>query len=590
MKNRIKFWRLRNLHIIAALIVLTPSLVIGQVQVKKRPNVIVVMTDDQGYGDIGAHGNTMIRTPNLDRLHSQSVRFTNFHVDPTCSQTRSSLMTGRYSTRTGVWHTIMGRSLMYHDEVAMSQYFSDAGYRTGFFGKWHLGDNYPMRPQDRGFQEVVAHGGGGITQTPDYWGNTYFNDTYYHNGTPEKFTGYCTDVFFDNALRFIEQNKSDPFFVYLPTNVPHGPFNVADKYSGPYREKGVSERMANFYGMIENADENMGRLMSKLKELDLEANTILIFLTDNGTAAGVARSNSQNRNSNATSWKGFNSGMRGQKGSPYDGGHRVPLFIRWPAGGVGGGQDIPTLAAHFDILPTLVEYCGLKRPEHVKFDGRSLDPLIRNQSQQWPDRTLFVHVQRQEIPPKWTRSAIMTDRWRLNNQNELYDIKSDPGQSTNIANEHPEVMSVLRAAYEEWWTSLTPAFDQYARIVIGSDHENPANLTCHDWHSNQVPWNQNMIRNAPSANGYWMIQVSQSGKYEITLRQRPTIARFPIQANYARIKIGDIEARKAIPDGATAVTLSMELKAGPARMQTWFSEEDSEKSRGAFFVEAHRVD
>ena len=184
----------------------------------------------------------------------------------------------------------------------------------------------------------------------------------------------------------------------------------------------------------------------------------------------------------------------------------------------------------------------------------------------------------------------MTDRWRLNNRDELYDMTSDPGQSENVANEHPEVMSVLRAGYEEWWTSLTPAFDQYARIVIGSDYENPANMTCHDWHSSQVPWNQNMIRNAPRANGYWMIHVSQPGKYEVTLRQRPTIARFPIQANHARVKIGEIEARKAIPDGATAVTLSMDLKPGPARMQTWFSDEGSGESRGAFFVEARRVD
>ena len=259
----------------------------------RQPNVVLIMTDDQGYGDIGAHGNTMIRTPNLDHLHSQSIRFTNFHVDPTCSPTRSALMTGRYSTRTGVWHTIMGRSLMFSDEVTMAQVFESAGYRTGIFGKWHLGDNHPMRPQDRGFQESVVIGGGGITQTPDFWGNDYFDDTYSHNGVPEKYSGYCTDVFFENALRFIEKNRTTPFFAYVPTNVPHGPFNIADTYSRPYRDKGVPADMTNFYGMIENADENIGRLLAKLKEWGLDENTLVIFMTDNGTAAGVARPNAK---------------------------------------------------------------------------------------------------------------------------------------------------------------------------------------------------------------------------------------------------------------------------------------------------------
>ena len=209
-----------------------------------RPNVVLVMTDDQGYGDVAAHGNTMIRTPNLDRLHGQSVRLTDFHVDPTCSPTRSALMTGRYSSRTGVWHTIMGRSLLRRDEVTLGDLFAKNGYRTSMVGKWHLGDNYPLRPQDRGFQEVLCHGGGGIGQTPDYWGNDYFDDTYWHNGTPKPYTGYCTDVFFDAALKFIEKNRDRPFFAYIATNTPHGPLNVAEKYSQPYVERGVPAGMA----------------------------------------------------------------------------------------------------------------------------------------------------------------------------------------------------------------------------------------------------------------------------------------------------------------------------------------------------------
>ena len=252
----------------------------------RKPNVVLVMTDDQGYGDLGCHGNDLMATPNLDSLHAQSVRFTNFHVDPTCSPTRSALMTGRYSSRTGVWHTIMGRSLLGRDEVTVADVFAAAGYATGMFGKWHLGDNYPFRPEDRGFQEVLRHGGGGVGQAPDFWGNDYFDDTYWHNGVPTPFKGYCTDVFFDGALKFIEANKDKPFFAYVPTNAPHGPYRVAEKYAAIYKKKGVKGGRANFWGMITNIDENMGRLLARLEALGLERNTILIFMTDNGTSAG----------------------------------------------------------------------------------------------------------------------------------------------------------------------------------------------------------------------------------------------------------------------------------------------------------------
>ncbi len=348
----------------------------------KRPNVILVMTDDQGYGDLGCHGNDVIVTPNLDELYNQSIRLTDFHVDPTCSPTRSALMTGHYSSRTGVWHTIMGRSLLGKHEVTMADVFSSSGYKTAIFGKWHLGDNYPFRPQDRGFQEVLIHGGGGVGQGPDYWGNDYFDDTYFHNDTAKKFEGYCTDIWFDGALKFIEANKDRPFFCYVPTNAPHGPYNVADKYSKPYRDKGIDAKQANFYGMITNIDENMGRLMSRLKELGLEQNTILIFMTDNGTSGGHA------------------GGMRGKKGSEYEGGHRVPFFVRWPGGGVKEPGDVDRLSAHIDVLPTLIDLCSLTKPAGVKFDGASLAPLLKGKVSNWPDRTLLVHSQRIEQPEK----------------------------------------------------------------------------------------------------------------------------------------------------------------------------------------------
>ncbi|MDI1334552.1 MAG: arylsulfatase [Lacunisphaera sp.] len=549
-----------------------------------RPNVILIVTDDQGYGDIAVHGNTMIRTPQMDRLHDESARFTNFHVDPTCSPTRAALLTGRYSTRTGVWHTVMGRSLLAPDETTMADLFRRGGYRTALFGKWHLGDNYPLRPQDRGFEEVLTFGGGGIGQTPDFWGNDYFDDTFLHNGKPESFSGYCTDVFFNQALHFIEANKNRPFFVYLATNVPHSPFNVSDYYSRPYRERGVPTDMANFYGMIENADANLGRLRARLTELGLADNTIFVFMSDNGTAGGVAKPGKDG--ASGPGWKGFNAGMRGTKGSEYEGGHRDPLFIRWPAGGIDRGRDLRQLTAHIDLLPTLAEFCGLSVPANLALDGTSLVPLLRGDATTWPERTLFAHAQRKEIPPKWTHSAVMTDRWRFVNGVELYDLPADPGEQSDVASTHPDVVAALRQRYESWWTSLAPALARQIRIPLGTLAENPTRLNCMDWHAadGTIPWDQEQVAALPAANGVWKVEIAAAGRYRFTLRHRPAEAPIPLQATIARVRVGEREAKTAIPAGATAVTLDLNLPAGPADLQTFLDDKASGQSRGAFYV------
>ncbi|MHC4680832.1 MAG: arylsulfatase [Planctomycetota bacterium] len=546
----------------------------------KQPNVVLVMTDDQGYGDLGCHGNETITTPNLDELHAQSIRLTDFHVDPTCSPTRSALMTGHYSTRTGVWHTIMGRSLLGKHETTVADVFSSSGYRTAIFGKWHLGDNYPYRPQDRGFQEVLIHGGGGVGQGPDYWANDYFDDTYFHNGKVEKFEGYCTDIWFDGALKFIEANRNRPFFCYIPTNAPHGPYNVADKYSKPYRDKGVPDRQAAFYGMITNIDENMGRLMAGLRELNLEENTILIFMTDNGTSGGHA------------------GGMRGKKGSEYEGGHRVPFFIRWPGGRLREPGDVDRLSAHVDVLPTLVELCALKGPRGVTFDGTSLAPLLRGDASVWPDRTLLVHSQRIEHPQKWRKSAVMTQRWRLINGNELYDIKADPVQKNDVAGANPGVVEELRQSYERWWADLSRGFDEYCEIVIGSDKQNPTRLMSHDWHSPKPAWSQGAVRSGSKANGFWAVEIERDGTYEFELRRwareldAPINGAIPggkaISATSARLKVADADLSMPVPKDAHAVTFRAKLKAGKTRLQTWFTE-DNGASRGAYYVYAKRL-
>lgn len=555
----------------------------------RRPNVILVITDDQGYGDLACHGNPVIRTRHLDRLHSESVRFTNFHVDPLCSPTRSALMTGRYACRTGVWATIMGRSLLRRDEVSMAEVFSASGYRTGIFGKWHLGDNYPFRPQDRGFGEALVHGGGGVGQTPDYWGNTYFDDTYFRHGKPEKSRGYCTDVFFDAALRFIEAQRDRPFFVYLPTNAPHSPFNVAERYSRPYREQGLPAQLASFYGMITNIDENMGRLRASLKQLGLEDNTLLVWMTDNGSALGVMRADG------TSGFWGFNAGMRGAKGSPYEGGHRVPCFMRWPAAGIAGGRDIPRLAAHIDLLPTLIELAGLNSPRGVAFDGTSLAPLVTVRGG-LAERTLVVQVhQRQENgkwameqPRQWLGSAVMTDRWRLVNGGELYDLGADPGQTTDVAAGHAAVAAGLRKTYEDWYADVTRRAGEYCSIVLGSERENPVRLTCHDWHGDVVPWNHATIRKMPVANGFWAVEVERPGRYEFTLRHWPVEEDLALKAVSARVRIADADHSVPVTPGSSSVTLTADLKAGNTRLETWLTDRDG-VSRGAFFVYVRRL-
>lgn len=556
----------------------------------QQPNVILVMTDDQGYADLACHGNPTLKTPNLDTLYGQSLRLTDFHVSPTCSPTRAALMTGRYNNRTGVWHTIMGRSLLRADETTMADIFAAGGYRTGIFGKWHLGDNYPFRPQDHGFDDVLVHKAGGIGQGLDYWGNDYFDDTYFRNETPEKFEGYCTDIWFDEAIKFIETNKDRPFFCYIPTNAAHGPFYVGDEYSEPYEAQGIDSTRAKFYGMLTNIDDNMGKLTQRLKALDLWDNTILIFMTDNGgTPAGPGER--------------YNANMRGLKGSMYDGGHRVPFFIHWPAGGLDGGRDIDRLTAHIDVLPTLIELCGLKQPSGVRFDGTSLRSLLTGNAADWPDRTLVTDSQRVDHPIKWRRSATMTDQWCLINGESLYDIQADPSQQNDIADQHPDVVKALRAEYETWWDDTSARFDEYCEIIIGAPEQNPTPLMTHDVHG-KVVWNHRRVRDATPSDGFWAIEVAQDGNYELAVRRWPREVAQPINAvdssdrngsegivaTDVRLKIADIDETKPIPTGAEEVVFRVTLEAGKTRCQAWLVNGLNDgKVYGAYYVYAKRV-
>ncbi|MBK1829955.1 arylsulfatase [Verrucomicrobiaceae bacterium R5-34] len=527
------------------------------------PNVVMVITDDQGYGDLGYTGNPVVKTPNIDKLAKESTGLSDYHVGPTCSPTRCSLLTGHWTNRTGVWHTIMGRSMLRENEVTLGQMFKDNGYQTGMFGKWHLGDNYPYRPEDRGFTEVFRHGGGGVGQTPDVWNNAYFDGSYFHNGEIVPAKGFCTDVFFARANSFIRQcaEEKKPFFAYISTNAPHGPLHCPQEYLDMYSDQ--KDGIAAFYGMITNVDDNVAKTRELLKSLGIEKNTIFIFTTDNGTAYGA---------------KVFNAGMKGKKGSPYDGGHRVPFFIHWPAGGLDQEREVDTLTHMVDIVPTLLEMTDSKKPEKVKFDGLSIVKLLDPKSKDvaWPARYVISDSQRVRDPIKWRGSSVMSEKYRLINGKELYDIDADPGQKKNIAKDHPEVVKDMRDFYDAWWAELKPTFSQTTEIYLGHPDHPKVTLTAHDWIQKvYLPWHQGSVRSnkwqkPPKEGklkhvGHWAVKVVEDGKYRISLRRWPAESGAAINAA--------LPAGKAVPGasrafreeqgkaiGATAATLRIDGK------------------------------
>jgi arylsulfatase A-like enzyme len=571
-----------SLCVLAAVVTVCFSPTIAEGGPARPPNVILIMTDDQGYGEVAAHGNPVIKTPHLDRLHASSVRLTDFHVDPTCSPTRSALLTGRYSTRTGVWHTINGRSMMHPEELTLAEVFKASGYATAMIGKWHLGDNYPCRPEDQGFDHTVWHHGGGIGNGPDYWGNDYFDDTYKVNGAWQKFDGYCTDVWFEQAIQYIEQQREKSFFLYLTPNAPHGPYHVPERYAASYKEAGVPETMAKFYGMITNIDENIGRLRERLAALGLADNTLVIFMTDNGTTAGWI--------DEKAGFSSFNAGMRGWKGSVWEGGHRVPSFWHWPAGGISGGRDVPALTAHMDVLPTLVDLLGLEKPDGRPVDGISLGPVLQGHGQTMPDRSLFAHVQRAFIPPKWKDSVAMTQRWRLINGAELYDMTVDPGQQNDMARQHPDVVQTLRADYEKWWASLEPALQQTVRYTLGGA-ENPSTLASHDWlmpDTASAAWHQSQIEQGELINGAWAVNVEQAGTFEISLyRWAPSLNK-AMNRTAARLVIGGIDESLSLNADATCAVFRVQLPPGQTMLHTWLTRPDG-RQHGAYFTRVRRV-
>ncbi|MDN5204812.1 arylsulfatase [Fulvivirgaceae bacterium BMA10] len=548
---------------------------------ENRPNVILIMTDDQGYGDLGFHGNPHIKTPVLDSLARTSTRFTSFYVSPVCAPTRSSLMTGRHSLRTGIRDTYNGGAIMADSEVTIAEILKENGYRTGMFGKWHLGDNYPFRPEDQGFDETVWHASGGIGQVGDVknyyaFDSSYFDPELIRNGVFFKSKGYCSDVYTDEALHFIDQENDDPFFIYLSFNAPHTPLQLPkssyEMYqdvqvdAGSHMQKGYPVREMSdrdidaarkVYGMVSNIDDNLGRLFNHLNKKGLAENTIVIFLTDNGPQ--------QNR---------YNGGLRGRKGMVYEGGVKVPFFISY-GNKIPKDQNVDIPGAHIDVLPTLLSLCDIESTNISNpIDGKDLKPLIYGESVTWADRPLFFHWQR-GFPEPYRNVAVRKGDYKLVGNTahhanvedfELFNLAEDPYESVNLNLQLPDKVNELRSLFDDWYNNVIKEDNLVAfpRIPVGTEHENPVLLNRNDAKGAKGIWNQDLIY------GYWDVSVEETGSYDVRCYFRENVK----NSGRLKVRLGSIQRSKDHADTLTRLVEieNIELQKGNYQLETWFRE------------------
>ncbi len=559
-----------------------------------RPNVILIVIDDQAYGDLSCMGNPKLRTPNIDRLYRDGVWFPNHYGCPLCSPARASLMTGRYHYRTGVVDTSTGLAMMRPDETTLAQMLGHAGYRTGIFSKWHLGDHYPLRPIDRGFQEslickdaIVA----GIANPPN---NSLFDPILYHNEEPVKTHGYITDISFNAAMDFIEGSRGEPFFVYLPTNVVHNPLAVAAHYSAPFKAMGFDDYTATLYGVMVNLDENVGRLRARLQHLGLTEDTIILYTVDNGPIGP------HGADEGPLGPFRYNAGLRGGKGMVYEGGIKLPLFVAWP-GKLERGRKCPQICSHIDIVPTVLQLCGVEPPERVRMDGRSLVPLLQGREAAWPERTLFFQQSRPDRPHRiyadeprlYVSCAARGQKYKIvmsapgwleryikpvdMAETELYDIENDPGERHNIARDHPEIVRRMRNEYRAWFEDVSRGISPPVRNILGSRHENPVKLCAQDLRGPRSALGPHELHDAhvqaekrePRGFGYWAVDVARTGRYRIRMQFVPLAVldavcawQFPLQRGEAFLRIGELAVSQLIPEGAESVVFEVELRQG----------------------------
>ena len=556
-----------------------------------RPNVIVILTDDQGYGDLSVHGNPILKTPNLDRLHGESVRLTDFHVAPVCTPTRGELMTGLYALRNKAGMVPAGRNLMRRDVRTMPEIFAANGYATGLFGKWHLGDTYPHRPLDRGFQSAVWHKGWGLASEIEY-DNDYHYTRYIDQEEIRYSDRFCANLWFDKAMEWMGRQAAadQPFFTYLALNTPHYPFDAIPRDFALYGNAVADPLVAHFLALIHNIDENFARLDNWLEEEGLKDNTLLILMNDNGTANGETV---------------FNAGMRGKKGSPYEGGHRAICFMRWPGGGLGEPRDIGYAAHVTDILPTLADLLGFDSADLPEFDGASLKQVLQASDASGPDRKIVVQYGGRIRPAKYAESSVIWNQWRLVGENELYDIGKDPGQRTDVADRHPEVVKAMQERYEQYWASIAASVEEVEPLIVRGDPDVFTDLTSNSWIEVDC---DNRTRTAeacgPPRGGVWQIEVEQDGEYALALSRWPFHLErdLTVQGPPATIGGKAIAVGKALPiaaaqlsvngaapvseqsaEGAASIDFKIQLKSGRNTLQGWFSDRSGRDLAGAYY-------
>ena len=555
-----------------------------------RPNVIIIFTDDQGYGDLSCHGNPILETPNFDKLHSESVRFDNFHVAPVCTPSRSELMTGLYAMRNKAGMVPAGRNLMRRDIVTMPEVFAANGYGTGLFGKWHLGDTYPHRPMDRGFQRVVWHKGWGLASEIEY-DNDYYYTRYLDEMEVKYSDRFCANLWFDEAMKWMDLQieAKQPFFSYIALNTPHSPFHALEEDYDKYKDQVDDPNVAHFFGLISNADDNYGRLDSWLEMRGIKDDTIIVFMNDNGSSRGD---------------KIYNAGMRGKKGSGYEGGHRAICFIRWPNGGLGTPRTVNNLSHITDILPTFTDLLDFDVPETGDpFDGVSLKPIIKNLDIIDENRKVIVQFGGRVRPQKYYRSCVIWKNWRLNGEEELYELGSDPGQKNDVSTQHPEVVRELKRHYDAYWASIEDSIDVIEPVVIGNPAEPFTDLTSNNWVEVDFD-NRGRVAAANSMGGIWEVKVEKAGVYLVRLSRWPlymdrslssfgpaeTIGGMPIDPGRALpIESGSlsVDGNKPIVAKPIAsdsfIEMRIELPEGQHSLQGWFHDAQGTRLSGAFY-------
>ena len=528
-----------------------------------QPNVVFILSDNQSFYEMSCHGHADIKTPHIDRLAGQSLEFTNFHAPPYCSPSRAVILTGRYAMRSGVFTTIAGRSILHKDEKTLPQFLKPNGYHSAIFGKWHLGFSYPYRPQDRGFDEVFVHGGGGVGQMEDYYGNSLFDTTFIHNGKVSPSKGYCTDVLFDQAIEYVEakHKEKQPFFCFVSTPVTHSPHHGPKELVSQLKAQGIQGNV-QLYAQVQNLDSNIGRMMKKIEELGLAEDTILVYASDQGMNDRGAP-HGDNR-----------------KGLGFDPAHHVPFMLRFPGA---KPKVVSRLAGMIDFFPTILDLCGIKVPNNI--DGISLKPLLLGKKGYPEDRTLIIQCPRSRNASKWKNSAVKTDRWRLVNGEKLYDVTIDPRQNTDVAGQNPDVVDQLRIAYEAYWEDFPDQATTLSRHLLGHPGGDEVVLNGMDWYLGASPWNSGAY-NRPST-GAWAVTLSEKGRYQFECRRFPRSADKSVGASSAEIRIGEQTVQTTLAEPDKKTTFILALEPGDYDLEAFFT--IGKKRFGALWVHVKKL-